>query len=72
MTETDDAARPPDSPALQRAESAIRDAQAAAEAGPAEQAPLLAEAQARLADLLAERADSQPPPPTPSPTPDQH
>lgn len=70
MTENaDDPPRPPDSLALQRAESALRDAHAAAETSPDEQAPLLAEAQARLADLLAERVDS--PAQAPSATPDQ-
>lgn len=47
--------RPPDSPALQRAEQALRDVEQHAEADPAEQAPVLAEAQSALAALLTEQ-----------------
>jgi hypothetical protein len=47
--------RPPDSPALQRAEQALHDVERVADADPAEQAPLLAEAQSALAALLAEQ-----------------
>lgn len=47
--------RPPDSPALQRAEQALRDVEQHADADPAEQAPLLAQAQSALAALLAEQ-----------------
>lgn len=53
---SDGPARPPDSPALQRAESALDEAATAVGRSPAEQAPLLAAAQARLAELLVEGA----------------
>lgn len=51
---SDGAARPPDSPALERAEHALDAAAAASESSPADQAPLLGAAQARLAELLAD------------------
>jgi hypothetical protein len=55
MTEpVDGPPRPADSPALRRAEAALSAAAAAATSTPTEQAPLLADAQVRLAELLAE------------------
>jgi hypothetical protein len=55
MTEQQDAApRPPDSPALRRAEQALQDVAGKQEAPPADQVEPLAAAQAALADLLAE------------------
>lgn len=50
--------RPPDTPALRRAEAALSEVEAAAEATPAEQAPLLAAAQSELSALLAEEPAS--------------
>lgn len=53
--------RPADTPALQRAEAALSAADAVAASSPAEQAPLLADAQVRLAELLAEAPTAESP-----------
>jgi hypothetical protein len=53
-------ARPPESPALSKAEAALAEAEAVGGASPAEQVPLLAAAQAALAELLAEEPVDRP------------
>lgn len=59
-TQSDDPQRPPDSPALRRAEQALRALADLADEDPAQQLPALTEAQQALADLLAEQPAADP------------